>query len=97
MDEAEAGSILGRTVETLRRQEYADLVRRYIDDHDNMEITGQSGVTYQVEVQAFWDDPRARGGNLCVLVSIDDGSFLRATSPKSSSFIMAPDGTFVGE
>jgi hypothetical protein len=97
LDEAEAASILATVVAEVRSQGYAGLVRRYLDSEENTEVPGASGAIYQVEVQAFWDDPRQRGDNLRVIVSIDDGSFLRATLPKASSFVVAPDGTFVGE
>lgn len=97
MDEAEAAAILASVEQELRRQGFAELVHRYLDNDQSTEVRGASGVSYQLEVQAFWDDPRRRGENLRVMVSIDDGSFRRAVSPRSSSFIIAPDGTFVGE
>ena len=97
MDEAEARSILSRVAEELRTLSYTDLVRKYMAEDQNTEVAGASGVTYQVEVQAFWDDPRQPGSNLRVMASIDDGSFWRSVSPRTVSFIVAPDGTFVGE
>ena len=97
MDEAEAGSILANVVQELRSQSFAELVRRYLDNDQTTEVRGESGAGYQVEVQAFWEDPRQRAGNLRVMVSIDDGSLWHSIAPKSSSFIIAPDGTHVGE
>jgi len=46
-------------------------------------------------VQAFWDSPR-QPGNLRVIVAIDDGGW-RAFRPLSADFIVASDGSFVGE
>lgn len=48
----------------------------------------------QVEIDAMWDHkPNA---NIRVFVMIDDGG-LRAFCPVSTDFIVAPDGSFVGE
>jgi hypothetical protein len=47
-----------------------------------------------VTVQAFWDN--RPNGNVRILGCADDGG-LRAFVPLSDSFIVAPDGTFVGE
>ena len=97
MDEPETNSILRTFVEDLKRRSYSDLMQRYLGQDEALEVVGASGTRYQVEVQAFCDDPRKPNENLLVMVSIDDGSLWRSTVPKTSSFIVAPDGTFVGE
>jgi hypothetical protein len=97
MDEAEAGLILQRTVQSLRSLTYAGLVERYLDDVDAFEVSGDSGAEYQIEVEGMWDDPRLKGGNLRMFAAIDDGRGWRSISPMTASFIMAPDGSFVGE
>lgn len=51
-------------------------------------------VAYQGEVQVFWDDKP--NGAIRVMASIDDGGW-RAFVPLTADFILAPDGTFVGE
>jgi hypothetical protein len=43
----------------------------------------------------FWDDSEHR--NLRVMVSVDDGGWRSSLAPLSADFIVAPDGTFVGE
>lgn len=58
------------------------------------ERQGPSGVKYQLEFEAFWDGEK--GGPIRVMASIDDMG-CRAFAPLSKSFIMAPDGAFVGE
>jgi hypothetical protein len=45
----------------------------------------------------MWDDPRKVGSDLRVIAGIDDGTFLAAFSPLTASFIITPDGDFVGE
>ena len=47
-----------------------------------------------VHTTVIWDDEP--GGNVRVMVSIDDGG-LRAFVPMTESFIKSPSGEFVGE
>jgi hypothetical protein len=94
MDKAEAGAILATEVQNLRTRPYFELIRRLLDEQETFEVTAASGVRYQVELDAFWDDKRAK--NLRVIGAIDDGgrsSYL----PLTDDFIVAPDGSFVGE
>ena len=56
--------------------------------------SGPDGVMYQIEVQAFWDDKK--GGDIRVMVKVDGGE-VSAFRPLADSFIVAPDGSFVGE
>jgi hypothetical protein len=53
-----------------------------------------SGVEYQIEIEAFWDDQAA--GHLRLVASIDDGGW-RALAPITDGFVVAPDGSFIGE
>lgn len=94
MNEEEASRVLAGVVAELRREPYATLVSRYLHESDERTVVTDSGVRYQVEVQAFWDD--LQPGNLRVIIAVDDGGW-RAISPLSADFIIASDGTFVGE
>jgi hypothetical protein len=78
MDKAEASATLAIEVQKLRKRPYCELVRRLLDKQETFEVTAASGVRYQIELQAFWDDKRAK--NLRVIGAIDDGgwSFLSA-------------------
>jgi hypothetical protein len=89
---AEARQLLAAKLAELRRRSYSDLLR--LMEPEGLEVAGPSGVTYQLEVEAFWDDEPQR--NLRVLASIDDGGW-RAFHPLTDDFIVAPDGSFVGE
>ncbi len=80
-------------LETYRRRTYADLVT-LIDEVQVAQLTGPSSAEYTVEINITWDD-RA-GGDIRVMASIDDGGW-RAFIPLCEDFIMAPDGSFVGE
>jgi hypothetical protein len=58
------------------------------------EARGPSGIWYQGSIDVFWDgEPH---GDVLVIGSIDDGGW-RAFVPLTESFIMASDGSFVGE
>jgi hypothetical protein len=75
---------------------YANLKRVF--EPEVREVPGpRTGTQYTVETQSFFDDPRQIGGDLRVMVSIDDGRGYRALVPLTESFIIAPDGTFVRE
>ena len=94
MDHEEARRILDDVTAELRREPYGTLVTRYVHESDTRTVVEESGVQYQVEVQAFWDGRQP--GNLRVIVAIDDGGW-RAFKPLSTDFIVASDGSFVGE
>lgn len=96
MDKAIASVVLDDFVRELRKRKYGELCE-LIGAPQCEEKCGQDGKAYQVEFEAFWDDPRMRGRNLRVIVSIDDGTFRASLRPITRSFIMAQDGTFVGE
>lgn len=93
MNKQEAKRILAEHLAKYRTRPYADL-QRLLHEQDMAEVTAPSGTWYQIEVQAFWDDKP--NGNLRVMGSIDDGGW-RAFVPLTDSFIMTPDGRFVGE
>ena len=93
MDKQEARKILKEYLMCYRQRSYQELFA-LLDHQETFEIRSGSGVLYQLEFQVFWDDPATR--TLRVLGSIDDGG-IRALLPLNEDFIMAPDGTFVGE
>ena len=94
MNEQEARELLEAEIHRLKALGYERLRALEAGAH---EVTGQSGTVYTVETQAWDDNPKRPDGNLRVNASIDDGRGLRAFVPLSDSFIIAPDGTFVGK
>jgi hypothetical protein len=92
MSRSEARAVVSRRIAELRLESYEYLRDRWLDEPDCEEIASDGGETYQVEIEAFWDDPKHAEGNLRVLVSAGSGFF-----PPSGTFVMAPDGSFVGE
>ena len=93
MDTQEARTVVAKELRRYRAMRYQEL-QRLLKEQDHLGALGPSGVSYQLEVEAVWDD--RPGGNLRVFGHIDDGS-LRAVAPLTEDFIMAPDGSFVGE
>jgi hypothetical protein len=93
MDNAEAKLLLRDELSRYRELPYAELFS-LIDHGETFERTAPSGVTYQIETQVFVDDMSRQ--TLRVMGSIDDGGW-RALSPLCDDFILAPDGSFVGE
>ena len=97
MDDVEARSVLAAALEPLRKLTYEELVARMLDSIETIEVVGPSGASYQIELQGFWDDPRRPGETLHVLGGIDDGTLRAAFSPLDDGFLVAPDGSFLGE
>ena len=94
MDKKEARRILNDEIGKLRQRGYADLRESLLRESETFEVVGASGTRYQVEIEAVWDS--GEGGPLRVFALIDDGG-LRSFAPMSEDFIVAPDGSFVGE
>jgi hypothetical protein len=93
MDNTEARSLLQTQLQLWRRRSYAELATEVAQSH-RFEVIGQSGTWYQGHIRIFWDDEP--NGLIRVIGSIDDGGW-RAFAPLTDSFILAQDGTFVGE
>jgi hypothetical protein len=93
MDQQEARNLLQERLSLYRWLPYAALAAR-LGTEDHLEVVGPSGVNYQIEVLILWDS--LPGGNVRVSGAVDDGG-LRAFFPLCDAFLMAPDGTLVGE
>jgi hypothetical protein len=92
MNKKEAQKLLDLFVAALQSRSYQEW-QGLLGESEVMEKTGASGVTYQVEWEAFWDFQA--GGDIRVMVSIDDGSLARSLVPLSTSFVIAPDGRII--
>ena len=90
MDNKEAHSILSEHLTHYRTLSYSELSTWVLEGRiDVLEIVAPSGTRYQIEIQCFWDDKP----NSDVRVTASVGTFL----PVTDSFILSPDGKFVGE
>lgn len=91
---AEAREILQRQVDRLRGTSYAELCTQ-LGEPQAFEVESPTGRVFQLEVETFWDDERAR--TLPVMAAIDDSTGWRIRDYLRDEFIVAPDGSFVGE
>ena len=96
MDKIEARAVLSAELNRFRALPRRVLLDRVLDDQELIEVVGPSGTRYLVEVDAFWDDQQRPGDNLRVIGAISDSGW-RTFVPVTDSFIVAPDGSFVGE
>jgi hypothetical protein len=93
MDASEARLLLRQHMAHCRERTHAELAAA-MGRIDIAEVRGGSGAIYQIEIQVLWDDKEQR--NLRVLGAIDDGG-VSAFRPLNEDFIMAPDGSVLGE
>ena len=91
-DKEEARLILVDELEKVRNLGYAQLRKVFVErkEFQNFNVTGASGVEYQVEIQGWWDGDEEE--DIRILGGIDNGG-LRAYSPLSDSFVVRPDGS----
>jgi hypothetical protein len=93
MNKVEALRVLHGELQAWRLHSWVDL-RKKVGQSQRFEVTAESGTSYQGEIRVFWDaEP---DGAIRVMASIDDGGW-RAFVPLTEDFILAPDGTLVGE
>ena len=95
MDRQEAGELAERVLHELRAGPYDALVSRFLDRSEWTRATAPSGRRYDVQTSAFWDDEAER--HVRVMVAVSDRSRWGFVRPVTDDFIIAPDGTFVGE
>jgi len=93
MNTLEARALVATELEKYRRKSYGELAQ-LVGETKSREVVGPSGVKYQLEIQALWDDKPT--GVLRIMASLDDGG-ASAYVPLCDDFLVAPDGTFVGE
>jgi hypothetical protein len=93
VDEQIVYALIDGWLEELKKRPYDDLVS-FMGHPQTKEVTGGDGKNYQLEAEVFWDGKK--GGDIRVIVAGDDGGW-RAFKSLTSDFIMAPDGSFVGE
>ncbi len=94
MDKEKARAALAEALQPYRAKSYAAL-RDLIGQTDVYQIANPDGSDFQIEIEAFWDGKP--DGDIRVMGGVDDGGFRSAFSPLSDDFVVAPDGSFVGE
>jgi hypothetical protein len=94
MNSVEAKSLWEFELSRYRERSYAELLS-LLDQPETIERVSPAGTIYQIEMQVFFDDDSKRS-TLRVSGAIDDWGW-RALSPLCDDFLVAPDGSFVGE
>jgi hypothetical protein len=93
VNQPEAREMLHAHLGVYRNRTYAEL-RALLGKPETTELLAPSGTTYQVEIEVHWDG--RPGGALRIIGSVDDGGW-RTLKPLTGNFVLAPNGTFVGE
>ena len=93
LDKEIAMAVLAEQLGLYRTKPYA-VLKELIGRVDASEVATPDGLAYQIEIQVFWDDKP--DGDIRVIGAIDDSGW-RAFFPLGDSFIMTPDGAFLGE
>jgi len=88
MNRDEAQRVATNHLASYRAKPYAELVG-LVGTVQTHQVVAPSGVTYQLEVQAIWDDPKKPNDLLRVMVAVDDGG-LRAFAPVTEAFLIGP-------
>lgn len=103
LNKPEQKAVLAENLSRYRGHSYAEL-RALVESKevDACEVQGPSGAVYQIEILFLWD--HKPHGNIRVLGSIDEspprplwGFIPIFISSVTDSFIMSPQGDFVGE
>jgi hypothetical protein len=93
MNEQIAHALIDAELVRLRTLPYSELIE-LVTAIETKDVLAEDGKTYQLEIEAVWDSKQ--GGDVRVIVVADDGGW-RSLNPTTRSFIMRPDGKFVGE
>ena len=93
MNKEKAGAVLSEVLKPYRAKSYAEL-KTLIGQIDVHEIENAEGSDYQIEILVYWD--KKPNGDICVSGGVDDGGW-STFSPLGEDFILAPDGSFIGE
>jgi hypothetical protein len=89
VDKVEARGLLEEFLDDLKKRSREELLG-LISNPVCIEKTGKSGMVYQIEYEALWDfEP---GGDLRIIVSIDDGGFLSVFKPLTADFLVSSEG-----
>ena len=92
MDKREAQDLLQEYLIDLKSRSYQEW-KTVIGESTHVEKKGPSGTIYQIEFGVFWDSEV--GGNMRVMVSIDDGSIIRSIIPLTIGFLISPEGEII--
>jgi hypothetical protein len=93
MDRDEAQALADSVLADLRKLSYAECCRM-IREVSTRSVRARDGKEYELEIQAMWD--AKTNGNVRVLVAVSGGGWSDFV-PLCRDFVIAPDGSFIGE
>ena len=93
MDKRKAEQLAETELESYRSLQYETIAAK-LGTQECFERETEDGNKYSVEVDFFYDDAEERNIRVTAMIS---NSFWTSISPFSSDFIVAPDGSFIGE
>jgi hypothetical protein len=73
MNKEEAKEIIKQQLVLYRAKQYSELIKMIGAKPITYQFAAPSGVIYNIEIQAYWDDERKN--NVRVMGSIDDGGW----------------------
>lgn len=88
----EAKWLLAKELAKYAALPYGKLIASFDHQPAVINVMGESGALYQIEVSVCWDSKAA--GDVRIMASIDDGGW-RSVFPLTDSVIMKPDGTLL--
>jgi hypothetical protein len=94
MKKSEYHTLLAPVVADYRTRPYSFWLPYLFGEPIVLDVRAHDGTECCVEINADWDDKP--DSDIRAIFSIDDGGW-RAFVPATDSFIIASDGTFVGE
>jgi hypothetical protein len=93
MDKNEARAIAECELEAYRAMSYEEIITK-LGEQESFERVSEKGEPYQIEFEFFYDDAEEKNIRVSAAVSYSGWTYF---SPVSDDFIMAPNGSFVGE
>ena len=90
-----AQAIADQKLNELRKLPYIELKKLLTEGNFATCVTGPDGQEYQMEVDVLLGNGR-RGPNILVVASVDGGG-VSSFRPLTRTFVITPDGSFVGE
>ncbi len=89
----EARKVVEKELSGYRKLSYEELLKKF-DEPEGCEVKTENGDAYQIEIEVFFDDFKEQ--SIRVMGSASYSAWTDF-SPICSSFIMAKDGSFIGE
>ena len=81
--------------EKLKQLSYNELKEKYLDNYTVENVEVNQNEKYQVSLEAVWDNKK--DSDLRIFILVNDSSPESVRKPNTGSFIISPNGSFIGE